>query len=149
MNVDDARCRMRLIAGLRVVTFDEFEGAAVRRADLSAAIPECINRMPNVRASAEGTHSYRAQSRALAGGLHTFSRAAAGLQWTGTETTETAMMREDRERLRDALGDAELARLMEQGRRLSIAEAITFVRAMHDSLQEPPHTSHRHASRTG
>ena len=34
---------------------------------------------------------------------------------TVLDPTETAMMREDRERLRDALGDTELTRLMEQG----------------------------------
>jgi hypothetical protein len=66
--------------------------------------------------------------------------------YRGAETvldpTETAMMGDDRQRLREALGDTELTRLMEQGGRLTVPEAIEFVRVMRDS---PPGNVRLHA----
>ncbi|MEP7112488.1 MAG: BTAD domain-containing putative transcriptional regulator [Ilumatobacteraceae bacterium] len=64
--------------------------------------------------------------------LHGVVDEAYQLAQTILDPTEAALMHEDRERLRDRLGEAELARGMDRGRRFNVVEAIEFARRLRD-----------------
>jgi predicted ATPase/DNA-binding SARP family transcriptional activator len=64
--------------------------------------------------------------------LHGFIDAAYQEAKIVLDPTETMLMHEDRQRLRDALGEPEFLQGLERGRSLSLAEAIDFARGLRD-----------------